>query len=43
MINARNTLGTGRLEGRRSTIVGFVLALAALALLASEAWARVAF
>lgn len=39
MINTRNTLGTGRPAKRSTTIMGLVLALAALALLASEAWA----
>ena len=34
MINARNTLGTGRAVDRRSFVIALVLAVAALALLA---------
>ncbi len=36
MINARNTLGTGRAAEGRSFVIALLLALAALALLARE-------
>ena len=38
MINARNTLGTGRSGDRRSFVIALLLAVAAIALLVGTGW-----